>query len=48
MAPALTFAKGSLGTPGAQRSTGLSTIRIVNIVTVAFAAVVLLAVLVTR
>lgn len=33
MAPTITFARGALGTPGEQTSTGHSTVMILNVVT---------------
>lgn len=45
MAPSVTYAKGSLGTPGQQKSTGLRTIHTVNIVVI---ALVVIGVLVAR
>ena len=39
MAPSFTFARGSLGTPGQQKSTGLRTIHTLNIVVIALVVV---------
>ena len=40
LAPTFTFAGGSLGTPGGQRSTGRSTVRTLNLITIVVLAIV--------
>ena len=47
MAPAVTFARGSLGAPG-QKSTGLSTVRALNAIAIVVAVAVLLVLLVAN